>query len=404
MSSHSSQQRKRILIHDYSGHAFPIQLSRQLAANGHDVLHLYSSSFQSPHGKLASQTDDAQSLTIRGIDLGVPFAKYQFVKRRFQEIDYGKLLAKEIEAYQPDVVLSGNTPLDVQKFALETSHKLGATFFFWLQDVQGIAIKRILQQKMSIVGSLIGQFYTNLEKNLLKKSDKVILISEDFSEIMDEWSVPKEKLVVIENWAPIEDIPTVAKTNKWSQKHNLENKFTFLYSGTMGLKHNPDLLLQVALNYKDRDDVQIIVVSEGLGADWLDEHTAKHNLTNLQTMGFQDVADLPSVLASSDVLIAILEPDAGIFSVPSKVLSYMCAKRAILLAVPEENLAARLVSKHGMGLVVPPTDTKGFVEAADRLLQEKDNLESYGERARAYAEETFNIQTITKRFEALFPA
>lgn len=397
-----SSSKKRILIHDYSGHAFPVQLSRQLASNGHDVLHLYSSSFQTPHGKLAPQEDDAKTLRIESIDLGVPFAKYQFIKRRSQEIDYGKLLAKRIKAYKPDIVLSGNTPLDVQKYALQTSQKLDAKFFFWLQDVQGIAIKKILQQKMSFVGALIGQVYTNLEKRLLKQSDKVILISEDFEDVMEQWSVPKDKLEVIENWAPIEDIPVLDKDNSWSQEHNSADIFTFLYSGTMGLKHNPALLLEIALRYKDRDDVHVIVVSEGLGADWLREQITAHDLTNLHVLGFQAIETLPKVLASSDVLIAILEPAAGIFSVPSKVLSYMCANRAILLAVPEENLVARLVKKHDMGLVVSPENTKEFVEAANHLLESRDNLETYGNNARAYAETTFDIQTITRRFEHLF--
>ena len=399
-----SATKKRILIHDYSGHPFQVQLSRQLAKHGHDVLHLYSASFQTPHGKLAVQDDDEKTFMVRGIDLGVPFQKYQFVKRRSQEITYGKLLAKEIQAYKPDIVISGNTPLDAQKIALESSHKLGAAFFFWVQDVQGIAIKKILQQKLSFVGGLIGQFYTNLEKQLLKKSDKVILISEDFKEVMAQWSVPQDKLAVIENWAPLEDMPSLEKDNAWSQQHHLTDKFTFLYSGTLGLKHNPDLLLQIALKYHDRDDVQVVVVSEGLGADWLKEQIELHKLSNLYTLGFQDFADLPKVLASSDVLIAILEPDAGVFSVPSKVLSYMCAGRALLLAVPEENLAARLVAKHEMGLVVSPEDTKSFVEAADRLLESQGMLGDYAGKARAYAETTFNIETIAQRFEVLFPS
>lgn len=399
-----STNQKRILIHDYSGHPFQVQLSRQLAKNGHDVLHLYSTSFQTPHGKLTVQNDDPKSFMVRGINLGEAFAKYQFVKRRSQEIKYGKLLAKEIESYQPDIVISGNTPLDAQKIALDTSHRLGASFFFWVQDVQGIAIKKILQQKLSCFGSLIGQFYTNLEKQLLKKSDKVILISEDFKEVMEQWSVPKDKLAVIENWAPLEDMPTYSKENSWSQQHNLTEKFTFLYSGTLGLKHNPSLLLELALKYQNRDDIQVVVVSEGLGADWLKEQISEHKLNNMHTLGFQAFADLPKVLASSDVLIAILEPDAGVFSVPSKVLSYMCAGRTLLLAVPQENLAARLVTKHEMGLVVSPEDTEDFVAAADTLLQSQDILGNYAGKARAYAETTFNIESITNKFEILFPS
>ena len=65
----------------------------------------------------------------------------------------------------------------------------------------------------------------------------------------------------------------------------------------------------------------------------------------LMLLPFQPYEVLPEVLASADVLIAILEPDAGVFSVPSKVLSYHCAGRPILAAIPAENLAARIIER-----------------------------------------------------------
>lgn len=42
----------RILICDYSGHPFQVELSRGLAARGHAVLHLHFADFQTPKGNL----------------------------------------------------------------------------------------------------------------------------------------------------------------------------------------------------------------------------------------------------------------------------------------------------------------------------------------------------------------
>lgn len=36
----------KILVHDYPGYAFPIQLSRELAKRGHRVLHAFASQLQ----------------------------------------------------------------------------------------------------------------------------------------------------------------------------------------------------------------------------------------------------------------------------------------------------------------------------------------------------------------------
>ena len=43
----------RIVMQDYSGHAFPVELSRWLASKGREVLHLYSKDIEAPRGRLA---------------------------------------------------------------------------------------------------------------------------------------------------------------------------------------------------------------------------------------------------------------------------------------------------------------------------------------------------------------
>ena len=97
---------------------------------------------------------------------------------------------------------------------------------------------------------------------------------------------------------------------------------------------------------------------------WLAEQAAATKIDSLKCLGFQPFEAMPDVLGSADVLVAILEADAGVFSVPSKVLSYLCAGRPLLLAVPGENLAAKIVVECGAGLVVEPSDLAGFCAAA----------------------------------------
>ena len=70
------------------------------------------------------------------------------------------------------------------------------------------------------------------------------------------------------------------------------------------------------------------------------------------------------VLGSADVLVSILDRDAGVYCVPSKVLSYMCAGRAQLVAMPLENLAARMSSGTEFGAVSRPEQAAQFLENA----------------------------------------
>lgn len=391
----------KILVHD-SGHAFPVQLSRWLATRGHEVLHLYAASMAMPRGPVAPRPDDPPGFTIRGLSLGRPIEKYSYVRRVFDERAYGRLLAREVERAGPDVMLGGTSATDIQAAAVAACRRLGSGFVFWAQDLNAVAIDRLLRRRLPVLGALAGRYYLGLERRLMLASDAVVAISEDFLPILADWGITGERLHVIENWAPLDELRARPRDNAWARQHGLADRLVFLYSGTLGLKHNPDLLLQLARRFAGRSDIRVVVVSEGLGADWLRERRGE--IANLVLLPYQPFERLPEVVATADILLAILEPEAGAFSVPSKVLTYLCAGRPILGAIPPENLAARTIARARAGVTVPPGDGAAFVAAAERLAGDAAERMRLGNNALDYAGKTFDIRAIGARFEAILAA
>jgi len=393
----------RILIHDYAGHAFQTALSRELARRGHEVAHLFASDLQTPRGDLKVRNSDATGLAFHEIpmDPDYPRYKYSFLRRRSMEIGYGRRAADFIREWKPDAVLSGNTPTETQEEITRAAIESGARFYYWLQDFYSLAVDKLLRKKIPVVGHAVGAWYRFLEGRQFRRSAQVVAITGDFGPILQqEFGVRAEQVAVVPNWAIIEEMPVHPKDNAWARKHDLHDKFVYLYSGTIGMKHNPGLLLELARRFSYDPKVRVVVVSEGIGAEWLRKE-AGDALNNLLLLPYQPFAELPQVLASGDVLISILEPDAGIFSVPSKTLSYLCAGRPLLLAVPGENLAARITREEGAGLTVEPGDIDGFVSAASRLLTDTACRDDAGRNARAYAEKTFSIGPTATTFEAI---
>jgi colanic acid biosynthesis glycosyl transferase WcaI len=366
------------------------------------VLFAYCSSVPSGRGALENTVGDPPSFHVTSLDLGREFSRYAPWRRLVQEQEYGRRLVQEVKSIQPHLVLSSNGSLLSQKRLLSECARSRARFVFWLQDVLSVAIRNAMAERVPVLGSLIGESFHRFERSLLMRSDAVIAISEDFRPILAEWGISPRRIHVIENWAPLEEIPCRPRVNQWALRHGLVGGRTILYAGTLGLKHNPNLLLQLALRFRSDDAVRIVVVSEGLGSEWLKERRDEYKLPNLVLLPFQPYADLPDVLATGDILVVILERDAGVFSVPSKVLSYLCAGRPLLAAVPESNLAARVIQGSGAGLLVEPDDVAGFVEAAVALLARPDLRRTLGQRARRYARDSFDITKIGDRFEGLF--
>jgi glycosyltransferase involved in cell wall biosynthesis len=356
---------------------------------------------QTPHGRLERGDGDPRRFDVVGIELSAPLRKYSFFTRRRQDLEHGRLAVREIERFAPDTVLSGNTWIDAQALLLRHCRRNGIRFAYWLQDLLGIGMYRILGKRLPVFGHLVGALYRARERRLLSLSDAVVAITGDFTDILAGYGVPRDKIHVIENWAPLDELPPHPKDNAWSREHGLQSSFCFLYSGTMGMKHNPELLLRLARHFAAQAEVRIVVISEGLGAQWLEERKRTLGLDNLSLLGFQPFEALPEVLGASDVLVAVLESDAGVFSVPSKVLSYLCAARPLLLAVPPDNLVFRIVGRAEAGLAVPSGDPDAFVAAAERLYRDAVLRRACAHNARAYAESHFDIDRITDRFEPI---
>lgn len=394
----------RIVVHDYAGHAFPTSLSRELASRGHEVVHAFASSLQTPRGDLVKREGDPDSLEFREIPMDPDYVryKYSFLRRRNMEIAYGKQVAAFIRSWKPEAVISGNTPTETQGSITRATLSSGGRFYYWVQDFYSLAVDKLLRKKIPVAGAGVGAWYRHLDRKQFRDSSRIVAITEDFGPILSrEFGVEPSRIAVVPNWALIEEIPQFPKDNAWSRRQGLHDKFVFLYSGTIGMKHNPALLLELARKHLHDPAVRVVVVSEGIGAEWLRKNAAEQGLANLVLLPYQPFADLPQVLASGDVLTGILEADAGTFSVPSKTLSYLCAGRPLLLAMPKDNLAARITLKHDAGRVVAPDDMAGFLSEADELRASEETRVRLSANARAYAEETFPIGKTANRFEEI---
>ena len=288
--------------------------------------------------------------------------------------------------------MSGNTPLEAQEIIIKTSKKTNSKFIFWCQDFYSIAVNKILSKKMGFLGSLIGKYYSYLEKKQFYASDHIVGISEDFLNLFDSFQVQRNKVSIIHNWGSIDEIALSPKKNDWSIQNNINTeRFCVLYSGTMGLKHNPKFINSLAERFTDID---FLVVSAGVGFDYLKKLPPKRNLI---LKPLQPMHKFSDVLGTADVCMAVLEEDAGIFSVPSKVLSYLCAGKPILMHGPAENLSSKMIIDNECGLVSSGNNFKGLENNLINI-RKKENIDKMSHNSRVYALNNFQIEQVTEKF------
>lgn len=390
--------RLRVLVHDNSGHPFQAQLSRALAARGHDVVHSHCEAYLSGKGRLTSSDGDVRFVAIGA---GRTVRKYRFLRRLAQELSFGAELARVIARSRPDVVLISNAPVPTLSVAVAWLTVRRTPWVLWHQDVYAAALGSLAGQRGSLGLRVAARLVEASERWCARRASHIVVIAESFRAVHTRWGTAR-KTTVIPNWAPLDEIVPCNRRNAWSAEHGLDETPTLLYSGTLGLKHNPALLVALAAGVRELGvEVRLVVVNEGPAGEPLRAEAAAHDVP-MALLPFQPYDRLSEVLGSGDALVVLLKDDASVFSVPSKTLSYLCAGRPVLGMMPTANPAAELVRLAGGTVVRPDAASIGVAArwVAD-VLSDPARMRELGSRARSLAEVEFGLDQTVSEFERL---
>jgi colanic acid biosynthesis glycosyl transferase WcaI len=305
---------------------------------------------------------------------------------------------RAVLAARPDVAVLSNIPL-LSLFVLTLCLRVRRVpYIFWHQDVYSEAIRVVARERLGRLGYLVGWVAGQAERQVARGAAAVVPISDTFIDQLDAWGVERSKVHVVPNWGAIDEMPVRPRDNAWAKAHSLSDVPVVMYAGTLGLKHDPAVLSKLAEAAPTGS--RMVVVSEGRGREWLESEVG--DVPALKLLDYQPYEQLPDMLASADVLVVVLERDASRYSVPSKVLNYMCAGRPVLALLPPENAVASMIDAAQAGLVVAPGDADAASAALGSLLSSPATRDQMGTAARRYAERTFDVRRVGERFESLF--
>ncbi len=393
-----------VVVHDFSGHPFQAELSRKLSERGFAVEHLSANQYVSGKGHLERQAGDAPSLRFASISLRQPFVKYAPWSRLRWERAYGRAWVTRLRQSRPTAVIACNLPLFSQWVFARYARRANLPWILWHQDVYSYGMADELSRRFARpIAGLGARLLWAMEAHIARSASHIVAIGDAFTKVYEEWGVDSKRVDVIPNWSPLDRIFPVERKNRLSNLLFADDPdFRLVYAGTLGRKHNPLLLPNLVEQLRDRGiDAQLAVVSEGEGAEMV-ARSAAAAAGDVAVFDFQPADDLPDVLGSADVLVALLEPDATKFSIPSKVLSYMAAGRPIVGLMPADNPAAIDITAAG-GFVAEPDDN-GILAAADWLVAlaaDRSRIIAIGSGTRGRAEERFDSDKVADRFAAM---
>ncbi len=373
----------RIVVLDYAGHIPQADLARNLAKLGHNVRHMYCSDYISGRGAVDREAGDPKDLEFLDISIKKDFNRYNPIERIKHELAISDVFWAKIQEFNPDHSIFSNVPLIAMSRLAKRMQRTHRPYLFWWQDVYSIAMGNAFK-KFGPLSWPIRKSLISLEKNILKRSQSVVAISPNFEPIYRSWKQDIKKFSIYPNWTPI----TLFPNQKPSNEH--PRKMLAVYAGTLGLKHRPELLLHLADDpeFKKLGGV-VVVVSQGYGRELLEKPENKRE--NIDLKDFLPIPVLAQLFSDASVLLAVLEPEASTFSVPSKIMSYLSAGKPIVASIDPKNASAAILQDTGAGIVVSPdSSADDFSQAVTKIISNTQLAISMSQASAKYSQADFD--------------
>lgn len=235
------------------------------------------------------------------------------------------------------------------------------------------------------VTSLIGAWCHLVYKH----SSQVVVLSEGFKKALIERGVSEDKIGVVYNWCPEEElISTALEHSTYTISSNSTVKLA--YAGNLGAAQDLKSVLQ-AMSLLDDVDVHLSLIGGGIEREALEKEVVNLELKNVEFLGYVPPKNLFSELVSYDALLVHLR-DEPLFkiTIPSKTQSYTALAKPIIMAVSGET--QNIIREGECGYCPTPSNPVSIADAIKKLSNSRDEWGALGNNSRKTYLSKFSLE------------
>ena len=241
-----------------------------------------------------------------------------------------------------------------------------------------------------------------LERRLYRSVDHVTVHSLGNKDHVVRKGTPEERVSVMPNFIDTAFIRPDPGDGLLRREWGLEDKFIVSFGGVLGYSQDIDTILESACLLHEHEDIQFVIVGDGVEKARLGEKAAALGLNNVRFYPMLPRERYPLLLNASDVSLATLHRSVKTPVVPSKILSIMAAGVPVVAAMDLAGDAPKLIAEALCGYALPPGDAS---QLANVIIDLRDNPQcrsQLGRNGRQYAETHLSLDAYARRYEDLF--
>lgn len=222
-----------------------------------------------------------------------------------------------------------------------------------------------------------------LEKFLYARATHILVNSPAYREYMIARGVPERKVACIPYGTDADMFNPQVDGSSIRNELGLREQFVVLYTGALGQANDIDTILRAAKRLKDEGRIRFVLFGDGKERARLQTEAERMKLANVIFAGVRAKKEMPRVVASADVCLAILQ-NIPMFrtTYPNKVFDYMAAGRATTLVI--DGVSRQLIEESNGGVFVQPGDDALLAKTILDLSNDPRRVQRMGENARQY--------------------
>lgn len=311
---------------------------------------------------------------------------------------------KYLDDKEFDLLLFNTPPITLAGLLGYLKKKFNSPLYLLLKDIwpYGFADMGLIKR-----GGWIYNYFRRKEKKLYQLSDVIGCMSPkgvDF--ILDKHPyLDRNKVEVCPNSITVDENRTNGiSDNSIRDKFGIpEDATVFIFSGNLGIGHGLDFLMESILKLKDYKEAFFLIGGAGTYYSKLEKVFAKENLPNAHLYSYLPADEYEKLIGTCDVGLILLDQKYTYPQFPSRLLSYLENKMAVLCAVNKETDIGEIVEQHNVGLNTLHGDFEQFKQSVIRLCKNRQTVKKMGAQGFELLKNKFSVEqsykTIMKHFE-----
>ena len=251
--------------------------------------------------------------------------------------------------------------------------------------------------------NLLFNYFRKKEQQLYDLSDYIGCMSRgNIKYVLEHNNIDEDKLEILYNWMKI-DYDTKNNAVDYKKKYGLENKFVAIFGGNIGLPQELEFLLELAKEYKNRDDIVFLIFGEGTEKGKMINIIEDEKLSNVVIKNNIRRDDYQNLIKQCDIGLINLNRNFTIPNMPSKIIGYFEAGIPILASTDKSTDLGEFLQETKTGLWSETGDLEEYKSNFEKLLNNEKLREELGKNGRKFLEENLSVertyQIISKHFE-----